>query len=666
MGPNDRRAFILIIYTFIAVYLIPIFPHGGSANELTRWATAASIVERGSFEISWTEPLIGPNVDTAKVGTSLYSNKAPGTALVAVPFYALLRPFIGPPDASNIRVSWYVMRIVTATLPLLILGIWLYFREVDEIGLATLLFATPLFIYSLLFFSHLFAAILVYLAFRLLYDARYLQPLRCILAGLAAGFAVISEFPAVFPIAILGAGLLFTDKTERKMRIFYFLLGGMPFLVFLLIYNNALFGSPLAFSYGYESFPEWAEVAGQGVFGIGVPTLSNIYLLLFSPSRGLFFFAPLLLLAMTALWRSPEKKTVRHRVKFAAIIITALILCGHGAAHGGWAAGPRYLVLILPLMLDSMFDGELYDSSNIWQGFLFAVSFLMCTLPLLTFPFAPPEFRFPHNDFWFAFVLSEGWFTPNLGNVVGIPHGILSILPVLAALMAVAAIVILGMRRPKRFTIGASLGLALFAIYLAVPNLEDAEGLRLRRASIAERYFIPTGRVYEARIAAEEKMDHTAIANLSRNQWLIADARAYAPNDFPYLDPTQLGKSPTAMVRKAAEAQAAGRSAEAEQILTAASAEFPFAACDMRTNLAVIYYTTGRKEPALTELEAIRPAVGPASRPDCLRSIFLLGSLYRELGREQQAVKAFTDFNSLTANSKDPQINALRRQLELK
>jgi len=23
------------------------FPHGGSANELTRWATAASLVERG-------------------------------------------------------------------------------------------------------------------------------------------------------------------------------------------------------------------------------------------------------------------------------------------------------------------------------------------------------------------------------------------------------------------------------------------------------------------------------------------------------------------------------------------------------------------------------------------------------------------------------------------
>lgn len=46
------RISILLIYVFLAVYLLPMFPHGGSANELTRWATAASLVEKDSFEIS--------------------------------------------------------------------------------------------------------------------------------------------------------------------------------------------------------------------------------------------------------------------------------------------------------------------------------------------------------------------------------------------------------------------------------------------------------------------------------------------------------------------------------------------------------------------------------------------------------------------------------------
>jgi hypothetical protein len=103
---NDERKWLLAIYIFVAIYLLPMYPHGSSANELTRWATAASIVEKGSFDIAWTEPLIGPNVDTARVGANLYSNKAPGTAIAAVPFYAAARVFVGPPDASNIRCGW--------------------------------------------------------------------------------------------------------------------------------------------------------------------------------------------------------------------------------------------------------------------------------------------------------------------------------------------------------------------------------------------------------------------------------------------------------------------------------------------------------------------------------------------------------------------------------
>ena len=146
------------------------FPHGGSDNELTRWATAASLIEHRSFEISWTESLIGKNVDTAQFGEKIYSNKAPGTAVLAAPFYGLTRIFIGPPNASNIRVSWFVMRLFISTLPLLLLAFWLYRKGADVFSLAALLFATPLFLYSQLFFSHVFVAVLLYFAFRLLYD----------------------------------------------------------------------------------------------------------------------------------------------------------------------------------------------------------------------------------------------------------------------------------------------------------------------------------------------------------------------------------------------------------------------------------------------------------------------------------------------------------------
>ena len=133
---KNKGLWILAIYFFLGVYLLPMFPHGGSANELTRWATAASLVEKGSFEISWTEDLIGKNVDTARIGDKTYSNKPPGTAVLAAPFYALTRIFIGAPDASNIRISWFVMRFFLSTLPLIFLAFWLYKKDSDEVSIA--------------------------------------------------------------------------------------------------------------------------------------------------------------------------------------------------------------------------------------------------------------------------------------------------------------------------------------------------------------------------------------------------------------------------------------------------------------------------------------------------------------------------------------------------
>ena len=192
------------------------FPHGGSANELTRWATAVSLVERFSFEISETEDLIGKNVDTAKVGEFTYSNKAPGTAILAAPFYALTKIFIGEPNASNIRISWFVMRFAVETLPLFLLAFWLYRREADSFSLAALLFATPLFVYSLLFFSHVLVAVLIYFAFRLLYDKEFTTKRNCLLAGFLSGLAVISEFPAVFAVLIFGVGFVFHRQTRTQ------------------------------------------------------------------------------------------------------------------------------------------------------------------------------------------------------------------------------------------------------------------------------------------------------------------------------------------------------------------------------------------------------------------------------------------------------------------
>ncbi|MEZ5427569.1 MAG: hypothetical protein R2747_14970 [Pyrinomonadaceae bacterium] len=660
MEQRNSRLFLLLIYLALAVYLLPMFPHGGSANELTRWATAASLVEKNSFEISWTEPLIGKNVDTARVGDNVYSNKPPGGALLAAPVYAMTRIFTGPPDASNIRISWFLMRFFISTLPLFFLAVWLYQKDVDIFSLAALLFATPLFLYSFLFFSHVLVAVLIYLVFRLLYDAKYPALRNIFLGGFFAGFAVLCEFPAAIPVLLFGLGLFFTDPRDRFRRLFFYILGGLPMAVLLMIYNNALFGSPFSMSYGHESFAEWAEVAGQGFFGIGLPTLSNIYLLLVSPARGLFFFSPILLLSIIAFFTSREQGTLRKRVKITTILVSILILCGHGAAHGGWAFGARYLVFILPLMLDSFFDGEAEEFPSLWRGFLFGISFLLCTVPVLTFPFAPPEFRFPHNNFWLPFLTREGWFTPNLLNVFGLPNNIWTTLPAIALLLLAIYLIWRNAKYPLISMIGLLSAFLAVGVYFFVPGLDNDEA-RLRRATIAERFYKPAGRLEQFRSGAGE--DWQFRRRINDFEWNIADSLGNAPNEFPYLETrAERLPGPTAKLSQVEDLQKQGKTAEAETLLRRGKEEFPFAQCDFASNLAVIYYTTGRKDLALQELESIQPLVNKASRPLCLRSQFLLGSLYNELGRTGEAGAALRRFLANTENSEDPEIKAFRQK----
>lgn len=664
MTPKDPQTnhILLLIYLVLAVYLLLMFPHGGSANELTRWATTVSLVEKHSFEISWTEPLIGPLVDTAKIDNRVYSNKAPGPAVLATPVYAFTRLFIGPPNAENIRISWFMMRFVVGSLPLLVLGFWLSRRQADALALSTLLFATPLFLYSLLLFSHALVAVLIYFAFRFLFDGTKPGWKQCLSAGLLSGLAVASEFPAVVAVVVFGIGLVLMKGQDRVRRLLFFVGGGLPLAVALLLYNYYVFGSPFALSYMHESFAEWAAVAKRGVLGISYPTPSNAFLLLFSPSRGLFFYAPILLLGVASIAAARYRKTLRQRIRLGAILASVVVLCGHGAAHGGWSSGPRYLVFIIPLLLDPFFVKEIHFKSSLVRGGLFGASLLLCTLPALTFPFAPPEFAWPHNTFWGKFLFAEQWITPTLVNLFGASASVWTLVPV--AVLLVVVVFFAGWKTlgQQQFFIGSAGALILVGIYLLLPGLDNAESA-FRRASIAERFFRPANRLAIFEEEAKKKEDWKMLAKINSFTWTIADARAFAPNDFPYLETREFGQSPTAQMKAASALGKEGRKQEAEAMLQDGKNRYPYGRCEFSANLAVIYYVDGRKEAALQELEGIKSLVNRAAGAECVRSLFLLGSLYKEMGRQDDAKITFQEFLKASEDSTSQEIQNYRRQL---
>src|SRR5688500_19899817 len=80
------------------LYLFPYFPRIQSANELPRVYLVKAIVEEGRFEIDTGVSKWGGTADVSPSNGHSYSNKAPGSSMLAVPVYAVVSWIGGPPS----------------------------------------------------------------------------------------------------------------------------------------------------------------------------------------------------------------------------------------------------------------------------------------------------------------------------------------------------------------------------------------------------------------------------------------------------------------------------------------------------------------------------------------------------------------------------------------
>jgi hypothetical protein len=462
---ENKGSWLITIYLILSIYLLP-FP--SSPKEMATWATSVSLSEQRSFDISWAKDFVAQDgSETIEREQKLYATGAPGLALIGSAIHSITSLFTGKiiqnPNKSNVFLSWLALRFFLSTLPLILLALWLYFYDVDEISMAILLFASPLFIYSLLLYGYVLTGILLYFSFRLLYDPQRIFLRNCFLAGLLSGFALLCDFYALICIAIMAISLPVVEKQERLPCVFSFLTGLLPCGVFLAIYNYSLFGS----FFGAVKFDEILSVQNLS----SVPY--KLYLFLISPTYGLFFYAPILLLSVVLLFTSRERKTIRHKVKLALVVVSTFCFALFIRNEKRFAAGE--FAILLPFLMDSFFDGELYDFSNIWLGLLFFVSFVFCTIPAMSFPLITAEFKYPHNNFWFKLLIEEKFASHTLLRFFGVENNFWLLIPTLILLGLVFHVVWRYARRPKRFLLGAFIGLLLVFTYLGLPNLDKPE-----------------------------------------------------------------------------------------------------------------------------------------------------------------------------------------------
>ncbi len=482
---------VVLTYALLALILIPVYPHFVSPNELTRWLLAAAIVEERTIEVSRPAALLGPRFeDLAERDGRLYSNKAPGLAFLSLPGYVAARPFAGPPSSGSIRMTANAMRVAGATIPLLLLAI-LFIRLGGRLGIGeqriaivvfVLLFATPLFAYGLLLFSHAVVAAALFGGWALLF-ARERAPRTEWTAGVLLAVAVASEYPAAVPVAVIVVALAIAREWRTLLRV---VAGAAPIAAALMVYQHLAFGSAFRLSPLYDRLPEYRELGRSGLFGLQFPSPSIALRLLFDPGRGLLVFAPIVLLAIPALAHARRALSpIAFRTMLAIPAVLFVVYASYPNWHGGWAVGPRYLTACLPFLVLPL----LFRDGAVWESLLSGWSAAAIALTALVFPFVPNAFPFP----WMTLsipLLADGLIAPNVFHLMSRP---------LAIAIPLALVVLAAALALRRRTLAAAAGLALvLALGLTGSRLASEPLLRLQRAYIADVYFEQHGALEQA------------------------------------------------------------------------------------------------------------------------------------------------------------------------
>ncbi len=320
-------------------------------NENSRYDLVRALVDDHSTRI---DPYQANTGDKSFYRGHYYSDKAPGSAFMGVPVYALIRDTsmlagIDQPDSGRVMqaLAFTAAGIPTVLLALLLLR---FLRSMVEEPWALIVTAgyalgTMAFPFATMYFGHAATTFFLFAAFYALWRARSTSSVwPIIIAGFLAGWAVLTDFSAALGVA----PLLVYALTRGRRGPLLMALGGVPPALLLLGYNWVSFGGP--FSLGYTNLANNAFAAGMshGVLGVSTPKLPVLKEVLVG-TRGLLRQSPWLAFALAGLWaaRRPGR---RQEVALCAVIVAAFLTAnaGYYLPLGGATPGPRFLTPALP------------------------------------------------------------------------------------------------------------------------------------------------------------------------------------------------------------------------------------------------------------------------------------------------------------------------------
>ena len=247
---------------------------------------------------------------------------------------------------------------------------------------------------------------------------------RDILGGFCAGLAVACEYPAVFGCA----GLALIVGRAGRQRALRFCLAALPGVLLILLKNYLITGSPWTVSYG--SKPEFPGETAANNFGYGLPTVHSLSGLLFSEYRGLFYWSPVLLMAVPGLVAIGRRSAALAATIVAVFGLQLIQMSSFYNWFGGNAIGARYLSPAVPFLGLAAAHG--INRLPKTGAALTAISVgLMAMVTAIDIAPLQDAMR-PFRDFYLPRLL-DAQFAPNLGTVLGLPP--MASLDVLAVIM---------------------------------------------------------------------------------------------------------------------------------------------------------------------------------------------------------------------------------------
>lgn len=395
-----------------------------------------------------------PTNDVALVDGRAYSNKPPGLAFATLPVFVVLNA-AGAVDHT--RILWG-LGLLGAVLPAAGAAalLWRAGERLEpgygaaaavSLGLGTLLLP-----FATLFVHHALAASLSFAAFVALWRSRSLASVAG--AGVVAGLAVVAEYSAAIPAAVLA--VYAATAAPRARRAAAWLAGVAVGAIPLAVYNAAVFGSVFETSYGVDP-------SGRAPRLFGVPSLDVALELLFS-THGLLVLSPVLAAGAAGLWLLARRGLRAEAAACGAIALGYLVFnAAFYSPFGGFSPGPRYLIaasVFLAVGLPTAFR-----AAPLATGALAAASATAMLLLTATHPQAGYDWR------WLDRLL-DGDVPLTAASLVGVT-GSIAIVPLfLAALAAVLLAALVAPRDvPPLAPLAAGAALAAWVVVaLAAPE----------------------------------------------------------------------------------------------------------------------------------------------------------------------------------------------------